>query len=79
MCVPKKQKENGCHHRETENTEKFVWVGIGCRQGEILNRLGFVRFYIFGGPLSGDCGPRYRRDSPGDIWDTRPVPLLAGG
>jgi hypothetical protein len=71
MCVRKKSKENGRHHRETENTEKFVWVGIVCRQGEILNRLGLVRFYILRGPLSGDCSPRYRRDWPGDIWGTR--------
>jgi hypothetical protein len=38
---------------------------------ELLNRLEFVRCYIFRGLLSGDCGPIYRRDSPGDIWDTR--------
>jgi hypothetical protein len=76
MCVRKKRKENGSHHRDTENREKFVCVGIGFPQGEILNRLGFVRFYIFGGPLSGDCSPRYRRDWPGDIWGTRPQSVL---
>ena len=38
---------------------------------ELLNRLGFVRSYIFRGVLGGDGGPRYRRDSPGDIWGTR--------
>ncbi len=55
-------------------------IVVSCVGVELWNRLGFVRTYIFLGLLSGDCGPTYRRDLPGDMWGTRPVPLiLAGG
>ena len=54
------------HHRDTEDTESwsimemdFVWVGL-------LNRWRFFRFYILRGLLSGDWGPTYRRDWPGE-------------
>ena len=59
------------HHRDTEDTESwsimemdFVWVGL-------LNRWRLFRFYILLGLLSGDWGPTYRRDWPGDMWGTR--------
>ena len=42
----------------------FVWVGL-------LDRWGLFRFDILRGLLSGDWGPTYRRDWPGDMWGTR--------
>ena len=93
MCEGEKGKGLRLHHRDPARRRLRVCGGYGGFRtggigfgiamsfvaGELLNRLGFVRSYIFLDLLSGDCGPRYRRDSPGDIWGTQPVPLLAGG
>ncbi len=65
-----KTNGNGDHHRDTEDTENFAWVGMGCGERELLNRFGIVRSDILGSPLSDDFGPTYRRDWPGDIWGT---------